>query len=177
MAILNKNELWLNGKLLRNWWVIINRKPVRCYGFSYTQVFFKGKHLLQDAASFFLSQAVWLWKVKVCHLVTIISLSHLSVKLYQSTDLMSSSLLAKIGVSSSIHTSTANWFMGANRWTVFPSSNITNMPHRISSLVHLEPFRKMFSALSAATQPYVSLAEFENVWNIFSSSYSRNLLP
>ena len=141
--------------------MLINRKPVRCYGFSYTQFFFKGKHLLQDAASF------WLWKVKVCHLVTIISLSHLSVKLYQSTDLMNSSLVAKIDVSLSIHTSAANWFMEANRWTVFPSSNITNLPHGISSLVQLEPFRKMFSALSAATQPFVSLTDFENVWNIF----------
>lgn len=73
----------------------------------------------------------------------------------------------KIGVSLSIHTSAANWFMGANRWTVFPSSNITNLPHGISSLVHLKPFRNMFSALSAATQPFVSLADFENVWNIF----------
>ena len=136
-----------------------------------------GKNLLQGRESFSLSQPIWLWKVKVCYLVTIISLWHSSVKLYQSSNLIGSLLIAKIGVFSSIHTSVAKSFLGANRWTVWPSSNNKKLLHVVNSLVHLKSFRKMVSALSVATQLCVSLAGVGNVENIFSSGFSRNLLP
>lgn len=84
----------------------------------------------------------------------------LSFKLYPSTNLMGSLLETKIIISLPTHTSLVKWFLGAERWTLFPSNNKKKLLHRISSLVHPNSYRKMTSALFAATQPYASLAGF-----------------
>ena len=84
----------------------------------------------------------------------------LSFKLYLSTNLRGSLLEAKIIKSLPTHTSLVKWFLGAGRWTLFPSNNKRKLLHRISSIVHPNSYRKMTSALSAASQPYASLAGF-----------------
>ena len=159
---------------------MINRKPkdvivlhvAWIYHWYYKPNFMRmGKHLAKVGTSFCLSCAIGPEEVKVWHMITIIWFSPLSVRLYTTTSLMGSLLLRKIDVSFLMHRSVTEWFLGEDRWAVFPSIDNKKYFHWMSILVHLKSFENTNSVLSVPNQPYWSLVRFGKVEVILSSDH------
>ena len=105
----------------RSWWVMINRKPKDVIVLS--QILWEWQNMWYKAGHLFACHRLLDCKKKVCHLITIISISHSSISVHIPTNLMGSILVRKIDVPFLMHRSMAEWFLGADRWAVFSSIN------------------------------------------------------
>ena len=135
------------------------------------------KHVPHAGTSFCLSHNICLWNWNKCHRTAITSFSYSSVLLHLPIYLIASLVVENMGVSISMDKSELNWFFGAERYTLWPSSTRRKSFHLTRSLVHRKSFKKITSPFSTPTQPYLSLAGLEKVQKMSSSGLSKNVFP
>ena len=113
------------------------------------------KHLGQGII--FSCSCCWIlwWNWNIFHQTSIISVSRLSLMLCFPTNSIFGLLVTKISMSVLIKTSVANWFFGDGDFTGSSSRRSSKSFQKINSLLRLNYWKIMTSALSPPTQAYL----------------------